>query len=259
QTYRALVQRDGHSIVVKQSTPAKAVVEVRDRVTHEPMQATWDLDRARRAKITGFTHPDGPWQRQPQNMLLARATAEAARWVASDALLGLYVAEELQDTTQTAEPPPAPVGAQVPQRQRAVRRRTNPPPAISHNGPLPPPPAKGTDDTAAPRGRAENTAAGPEPAVQEPDGQPAEHPPGETSAGNPPPGPAAITDAQRRKMYAILKKIGLGDKDAALDKISEWIGRAVLSTSELTEQEASIVIATISVIEQDQARDGDDD
>jgi hypothetical protein len=38
------------------------------------------------------------WKKQPQAMLIARATAEVCRWVASDAVMGMpYAAEELQD------------------------------------------------------------------------------------------------------------------------------------------------------------------
>jgi hypothetical protein len=56
----------------------------------------WTIERAEQA---GFTAKNPNYKTQPQSMLTARATAEVARLVASDVVLGIgaYSAEELQD------------------------------------------------------------------------------------------------------------------------------------------------------------------
>jgi hypothetical protein len=94
---RALLLRHGHEIVVRESTSSRAIVSGRRNGSENWQSSTWDLDRARTAGLYPG-HPDGNWRKQTKSMLVARATAEACRWVASDALLGLpLIAEEVMD------------------------------------------------------------------------------------------------------------------------------------------------------------------
>jgi hypothetical protein len=58
------------------------------------------------AKKAGLSSRPGPWQQYPQRMLAMRARAYAARDGASDALSGLYVAEELADAPELIETGP---------------------------------------------------------------------------------------------------------------------------------------------------------
>jgi len=58
------------------------------------------------AKKAGLMNKPGPWQQYPQRMLAMRARAYAARDGASDALSGLYVAEELADAPELIEAAP---------------------------------------------------------------------------------------------------------------------------------------------------------
>lgn len=93
---RALVQAHGHDIVVVKSNTTIAVVRG-CRAGGQVQESTWTLDRA---KLLGlYPGPEyGNWRKQPQSQLVARATAEVARWVAADSILGLpYIAEELAD------------------------------------------------------------------------------------------------------------------------------------------------------------------
>jgi hypothetical protein len=54
------------------------------------------------------------WQNQPQAMLLARATAECARLIAADAILGIpYAAEELRDSPELRDELAVPAGTPV--------------------------------------------------------------------------------------------------------------------------------------------------
>ena len=252
-TLRAIVQSQGHSIVVAESTASRAVVRARRAGTGETMEATWTIDRARQLDIAGREQ----WRKQPQSMLLARATAEAARWVAADAILGLpYVAEEIDPDTGAptdAGPEPEQTPGLVPQtRQRTARRRTPMPAHTALGGPLPPPPPP-----PAARGRAEGAAAGPGSEAEAADTAEAPDPDaadggGQTAApGEPAPpvsshdtGPAAthlITSPQLKKLHAMLGEANLSDRDLALRLLGEWIGRDLDTTKNLTREEASAV------------------
>jgi hypothetical protein len=109
-TLRAIVQSQGHQVWVKESTATRAVVCGSRRGSNVTETSTWTLDRA---KGLGLTNKDN-WRKQPQAMLVARATSEVCRLVAADAILGIgYTVEELTDepgttgTPGTAETQPA--------------------------------------------------------------------------------------------------------------------------------------------------------
>lgn len=106
-TLRAIVQSMGHQIRVVESSDTVAIVEGCRRGEDTWQRSEWTIERARRMKLTGKDN----WQNQPQAMLVARATAECARLIASDAILGIpYAAEEISDHPElqmavaTAEP-----------------------------------------------------------------------------------------------------------------------------------------------------------
>jgi hypothetical protein len=91
---RGLVQSRGHEVWVESESSTKAVVKARREGEERIHTSEWTLDRA---KSMGLTSRDN-WQKQPQAMLVARATSEACRRVAADALIGMpYSAEELAD------------------------------------------------------------------------------------------------------------------------------------------------------------------
>jgi hypothetical protein len=122
-TLRAVVQGAGHEVWIQDSTATRAVVSGRRRGDEKWQTSTWDLDRARAMDLL----KKDQWQKQPQAMLVARATAEVCRWIASDAVMGMpYAAEELRDEPVVAEAP-------------AVRRLTaadlDAPTAIEQAGP----------------------------------------------------------------------------------------------------------------------------
>jgi hypothetical protein len=93
-TLRAVVQANGHEIAVRESTATRAVVAGRRRGEQNWQTSTWTIERATKMGLTGKHN----WKVQPQAMLVARATAECARLIASDAILGIpYASEELAD------------------------------------------------------------------------------------------------------------------------------------------------------------------
>lgn len=120
-TLRAVVQSHGHHLWVEESTETRAIVCGRRRGSEQVERSVWTIDRARKLKLTGKSN----WQNQPQAMLLARATAEAARLIAADAILGLpYTIEELDDQ----QPEPTRTVQRSEPKRTAQRRQAEPPP-----------------------------------------------------------------------------------------------------------------------------------
>jgi hypothetical protein len=92
---RAVVQQQGHEVELVESSPRHCVMRGRRKGSETWQQVRWDLERAALMKLT----EKGEWKKQPQNMLVARATGELCRLIASDALHGMaYVSEELEGT-----------------------------------------------------------------------------------------------------------------------------------------------------------------
>lgn len=67
-------------------------------------------------------------------------------------------------------------------------------------------------------------------------------------AAEPTPEPDAITEAQRRKMGALMREAGITERDDALRYVAETIGREVESRNDLTKSEASDVIDALGQI-----------
>lgn len=119
---RGLVQSRGHEMWVEESNSNRAIVCGRRKGEAQVQQSTWTLDRA---KALGLLVKDN-WKRQPQAMLVARATSELCRLIASDVLLGLpYSIEELSDD-QAPEAAPV-VAAKKRTAQRAQAPQIEPP------------------------------------------------------------------------------------------------------------------------------------
>ena len=113
-TLRAVAQARGHELVLVESTDTKCKMKGRRAGSDEWQTVLWTIDRARTMGLLGKQN----WQKQPQAMLVARATSELGRLIASDALLGLgggYSSEELADgdypTTQVTVVQQAPAPA----------------------------------------------------------------------------------------------------------------------------------------------------
>ncbi|HSZ04962.1 MAG TPA: hypothetical protein VK778_07150, partial [Solirubrobacteraceae bacterium] len=228
-TLRAVLQNAGHDIWVAESTATRAVVRARRAGDTEVQESTWTLDRA---KTLGL-YPGkeyGQWRRQPTSMLVARATAEAARWIASDAILGIpYIAEELIDELDEHAPlaieagPGDSNGEQPKAKTRTVKRKAaSPPPALPAGPPLP----RAADEP--PAVAAANARAVPE--------EPADA------------APEMITKPQLDKLHAGLREIGISDRDEGLSLVSTWAGRQVPSTAKLTFTEAKAVLDSLDAV-----------
>jgi hypothetical protein len=238
---RGLLQQHGHEIVVKESTSVRAVVDGRRADGGEWQRSIWDLDRAKTARLYPGEERSN-WRTQTKAMLVARASAEVSRWVASDALLGLPVmAEEVEDGQEangqvpaiasmaTGPEGPAPAAAAAAEPRRATKRRTAPAraalPAADRPPPSPPEPPP------------------PEPPPAEP--PPDDQPPAAIPEPPPPTVRPHLTKPQRTKILAGLRDMHITGRDEALGLISAWTGRTVESTNDLTPDEASVIIDRI--------------
>ncbi|MGE3449004.1 MAG: hypothetical protein AB7H92_15655 [Microbacteriaceae bacterium] len=206
-TLRAIVQSQGHEVWVVESTDTRAIVAGRRRGSTKDQTSTWTIDRAKRLGLVGKKN----WQGQPQAMLVARATSELCRLIASDAILGLpYSIEELVDGDLDAGADVVPMKAPA---KRTVRRASAAPASAK---------------------------------VERVDAPPADEP-----AFDEPPldddGPTGlITDDQMKKVAAQMRDLGISDRDEAIAYVGNVIGRDITSRNELTIGEASRLIDHMS-------------
>lgn len=202
-----LIRRAGHKLRVT-GDDARAVAQlIRADDPEFTYETTWTLDRAKQAGLAG----KGVWKNYPAAMLRARAITEVARMGASDALLGVvYTPEELGAEVDANGAParPAPITAEVAEQPRSAGQRL----------------------AAAVQAR----VASPEPAedIHDAEVEHDSHP-----ANNP-----QRTKAQSDKLFALLREIGIGDRDSALAYMTETLGREVTSSKTLTKAEASVLI-----------------
>lgn len=93
-TLRAIVQSQGHEMILTESTATRAKMRGRRRGSDAWQEVVWTIDRARDLQLLGKDN----WKKQPAAMLVARASSELARLIAADAILGIgYTVEELDD------------------------------------------------------------------------------------------------------------------------------------------------------------------
>lgn len=113
-TLRAVVQSYGHEVELVESTATRCRMRGRRKGSSDWQSVVWTMDRAKDLGVTGKPN----WKSQPQAMLVARATSEICRLIASDAILGIgYSSEEVADGV-TKETPPVVVDAPVEPAQR---------------------------------------------------------------------------------------------------------------------------------------------
>jgi hypothetical protein len=125
---RGLVQSHGHKIQLVQSTDTYCKMRGLRKDEDTWQEVEWDIPRAQRLGLLGKDQ----WKKQPRTMLVARATGEICRLIASDVLHGMpYVAEELGDFVHAELVPqkaplsvaaitaPAPAPQQQPQAEQA--------------------------------------------------------------------------------------------------------------------------------------------
>lgn len=102
----ALMQRAGHQLdceVTGEGDKMVATATLLRGDNGHTIVRTFSVDDAKKANLWGKT---GPWQTYPKRMLAMRARSWAVRDGAADALMGLQVAEEMQDTPRMRDVTP---------------------------------------------------------------------------------------------------------------------------------------------------------
>lgn len=93
---RGLVQSKGHKVVLVSASPDRVVMRGKRKGDRDWQEVEWTIERAQKLSLTGKDQ----WKKQPQTMLIARATGEICRLIASDVLYAMpYAAEELDPVT----------------------------------------------------------------------------------------------------------------------------------------------------------------
>lgn len=260
-TLRALVLRAGHEMWVEESNDTRAIVAGRRAGSDHVQTSLWTIDRARRLNLAARDQ----WRNQPQNMLVARATAECARLIAADVLLGLpYTAEELADGySDTDIPISAPAATTEPRRARRKPREVitaelppgenetsgaavdgSPPTVDAPGGETP---TTGSDDTPV-ADPVVGPAVAPEPADLPADdlatitararAEAQEAIAAETRQPDDD-GPEMISRGQMTMMQATFNALGITERADRLAMTSTIVGRQLGSSLELTKAEAS--------------------
>lgn len=250
---RALVLHAGHDMWVEESTATRAIVAgVRNGSTHE-QRSTWTLDRAKVAGLAGKPN----WRSHPGAMLVARATAECARLIAPDVLLGLpYSTEELADGDLVAEDGPGEntEPAKPPARRTAQRRTTK---AIT---PAAPPPTAETNSEPPPSPIDSPPPFDDDPPVDPADDVPQEQAPDDVDQDQPDdPVPAAelATEGMIRQITKAMGRAGIRSASGQLRAIERIIGRAVTHPDQLYRAEVRVVLEELARVAEKQPALGD--
>ena len=154
-----------------------------------------------RAQKAGYTS-NKKYQTDPIGMLTAKCQAEICRVIAPDVLTGI-AATSVEEVELDDLGEHAPAAEAAPKAKRTVQRRQAPAPdlpEIVHEAP---------QDESTPE---------PEPAA---------------------PGEPLATTAQLTKIHVILGKLGANDRESGLAELSQFTGRTLESSKELTKAEAS--------------------
>lgn len=213
-TLRAVALAHGHEIELIESTATRCKMRGRRAGSVAWQTVDWTIDRAKSLNLTGKDN----WRKQPQAMLMARATSELARLVAADAILGIgYSAEEIADGVGAGVDVP-PVTTAEPTAAAGTRRMSRRKPTAEAD--------------------AEPAGTSGEPAPSEPD-------PPLTGDDDAP----LLTDAQKRKIHALLGSIEVTDRADRLSLCSSIVERQLSSSSDLTKDEASKVIEALVLVE----------
>jgi hypothetical protein len=138
---RGLVQSRGHQVQLVESSDARCVMRGKRNGDTDWQTVEWTIERAQRLGLTGKDQ----WKKQPQTMLIARATGEICRLIAADVLYAApYVAEELDDMGR-----PSPVVTAAPVTAAEILNDPAPDDGDDGFGPAPDPDADAAAEYAA--------------------------------------------------------------------------------------------------------------
>jgi hypothetical protein len=231
RTMVALVLAAGHEVRRVEATEQRVVYRGRRKGETEWTEVEWTITRASKAGYTG----NKKYQTDPIAMLTAKCQSEIARVIAPDVLTGIAATsveevqlEDLGEETPEATPKPA---------AKTTRQRRQAPAPIA-------PPAV----TEAPRDETPVDEEADEIAEQ------ADQETGELPDEAPAPAPqdapetdaeALCTPEQQKAVQDALKAAGYTGRVQIINRVTEFAGRQVASSKELTETEAVDLAAAL--------------
>jgi hypothetical protein len=217
-TLRAIVQGQGHEIVLEESTAQRAAGRGRRKGSREWQPYEFTIAQAAALGLTGKDQ----WKKQPATMLIARFTAGLCRLIAADAILGIpNASEELQDGLESGLSPNDATAAPAPTTK--VSRARKPVEPVS---------------------------------VPEPDLSPPDEPGPEPTLDEPADAEELIRPAQNRLLHKLFNDKGKPSRDEALDYLFT-LGIEVESTKALTVAQASVAIDALEKLEDYQPEPAD--
>lgn len=217
---RGLAQSKGVKFRLEESTETRCKYSAMAPGDGSWTTVTWTMDRARKLGLDGKAN----WKKQPQAMLVARATSELCRLVAAPLFLGLsYSSEELKDGADDITelydhvsndaPPVSSTPAAKTMRRDPVKATATVPraeqPAIKAA-----PAEVGYDERNIP-----DVALGTE--VDRPD---------------------MVTANTRKALMAQFNDAGIRERVPRLAYVSDLLGREVHSVNQVTEPEAKLIL-----------------
>ena len=226
EAMRGLVLAAGHEMWVEEATNTKVTVGGRRRESEQVSRVTWTMDDAKRA---GLVNKDN-WRKYPRAMLTNRASAELARAIFADAIGGMDITDDIEDGPDEA----AAVAVEGPSGHRRRRRATLAPvsaqPADVPDEPTPPlPPLPGEELASEPGPETAGTGDAP----------------GPSDADTPAQDAGLITEQQIPRWMAAYREAGFTTREGRLAYATLLVGRAVTTSKELTEEEASRLIESL--------------
>lgn len=232
----ALVRSHGHEVGIEDLTDHRCRVWGRRAGEEHVHRAEFTLDRAKKA---GYTSQNAKYGTDPQAMLYARAASILCRQMAPEVLKGLTTVEEIGD-----EPDPDAAPAKG---TRTVQRQ--PQPAAPRAAVEAPAPRTQGEPRQTPRpGSAAPAEA---PSVMGLPQLPGEEPSSSSEGSKPgtPQADAPASEAHWRQLNARFVDLGVqgaGQKEARLKVVSGILGRAVASASDLTSDDAVLVLDNLT-------------
>ncbi|WNN95987.1 RecT-like DNA pairing protein [Arthrobacter phage Hirko] len=229
RTMAALVLAAGHELERVAATEQRVAYRGRRKGSANWTEFEWTIARATKA---GYTK-NAKYLSDPIAMLTAKCQAEAARVIAPDVLTGIAATsveevqlEDLGESTGTAAVSAAPADKPATQRQRQRQQPAAIAPAAVATAPRDETPVDPEADAAAEAedlGADQETGEMPEPEPRV-DDAPAE---------------ALCTPEQQTALQAALKAAGFPNRAALMKRVSEFAGRPIASSKQLTETEAA--------------------
>jgi hypothetical protein len=227
RTMAALVMAAGHEIRRAEATEQRVVYRGRRKGETEWTEVEWTIQRASKAGYTG----NKKYQTDPIAMLTAKCQSEICRVIAPDVLTGIAATSveevELDDLGEVTPDAPAaaPAKAKVQRKQRTAPAPVAP--AAVAEAPRDDAPI---DDEADALAEAADETTG-----ELPDEQPET---AEQDAPEEDPAEPLCTTEQQAALQAALKAAGYTTRATIMPRVTEFAGRPVASSKQLTETEA---------------------